>query len=107
MKYIVCVVLLLAGLAMFVVMLWPDKQEFVQPTGNPGVMIERPTLFGGNTTVIVADSAGRTEPVIIEDAGEVAVTVTVEADTTGDPVQILIDRPAPAWFPEAISWRQT
>ena len=97
----VCFLLLLAGLAIIALLLWPDKPVPVQPTGNPSVIVERLPLLGGSTTVVIADTTGKSEKQKIEDAGKVAVTVTVEADTTGEPVQLLIDRPAPAWFPEA------
>ena len=101
MKNTVCFLLLLAGLAMLAVILWHDQLEPVQPTGNPSVIVERPQLVGGSNTVVIADSSMQTETVNVEEAGEVSATVTVEADTTGDPVNLLVDRPAPAWFPEA------
>ena len=97
----VCFLLLLAGLAIIALLLWPDKPVPVQPTGNPSVIVERLPLLGGSTTVVIADTTGKSEKQKIEDAGKVAVTVTVEADTMGDSVHLLVDRPAPAWFPEA------
>ena len=101
MKHAARVLLSLAGLAILLVLLFPDQPERVQPAGNPGIFYERPPLFENDSSVLVADTSGSVQPVNVSEADEVALAVSVEADTTGAPVQLLVDRPAPAWFPEA------
>jgi len=101
MKLWVCFFLIFVGLVILLVMILSDKPDPVLPTGNPGVMVERPSLVGGSNTVVIADSSMQTETVNVEEAGEVSAAVTIEADATGDPVHLFVDRPAPAWIPEA------